>query len=40
MLANGYKTKSKDFIDVVWAALGQMEGVENTKGKGWRLKER
>ena len=39
VLATGYKTKSKDFTSVVWTALGQMEGVENIKGKGWRLKK-
>jgi hypothetical protein len=39
VLATGYKTKSKDFIDVVWTALGQLEGVENVKGQGWRLKK-
>jgi hypothetical protein len=39
VLATGYKTQSKDFTDVVWTALGQLEGVENVKGQGWRLKQ-
>ncbi len=40
VLATGYKTKSKDFTNVVGSALGQLEGVENVKGQGWRLKKR
>jgi hypothetical protein len=39
VLATGYKTKSKHFTDVVWTALGQLEGVENVKGQGWHLKK-
>jgi hypothetical protein len=39
VLATGYKTKSKKFTDVVWTALGQLKGVENVKGQGWRLKK-
>ncbi|HKI37653.1 MAG TPA: hypothetical protein VKA46_37715 [Gemmataceae bacterium] len=39
VLATGYQTKSKDFTDVVWTALGQLDNVENVKGKGWRLKK-
>jgi hypothetical protein len=39
VLATGYKTKSKTFTDVVWTALGQLEGVENVTGEGWRLKK-
>jgi hypothetical protein len=39
VLATGYQTRSKDFTDVVWTALGQLEGVENVKGQGWRLKK-
>lgn len=37
-LAAGYKTKSKNFTDVIWVALGKMGTVENVQGKGWRLK--
>jgi hypothetical protein len=39
VLATGYKTKSKNFSDVVWTALGQLKEVENVKGQGWRLKK-
>ena len=39
-LAAGYRTQSKDFTDVVWTALGQLDGVENVKGQGWRLRKR
>jgi hypothetical protein len=39
-LASGYTTKSKNFIDVIWVALGQMDNVENVPGKGWRLIKR
>jgi hypothetical protein len=39
VLATGYKTKSKNFTDVVWTALGQLKNVENVKGLGWRLKK-
>lgn len=37
-LAAGYQTKSKNLTDAVWNALGQMDGVENVPGKGYRLK--
>jgi hypothetical protein len=40
VLATGYKTKSKNFTDVVWTALGQMKEAENVKGQGWRFKKR
>jgi hypothetical protein len=39
-LAAGYRTKSRDFTDVVRTALGQMGNVENVKGQGWRLTRR
>jgi hypothetical protein len=39
VLATGYQTKSRDFTGVVWTSLGQLEGVENVKGEGWRLKK-
>jgi hypothetical protein len=38
VLASGYKTKSTNFLDVIWTGLGQMDNVENVPGKGWRLK--
>lgn len=39
VLASGYKTKSTKFKDAVWSMLGQMDNVEHTKGKGYRLKK-
>jgi hypothetical protein len=39
VLASGYKTKSKNFVDVLWVALGQMPNVENVPGQGYRLKK-
>lgn len=39
VLATGYQTSSKNFIDVVWTALGQLKVAENVKGQGWRLKK-
>jgi len=40
LLANGYRTKSKNFIDVMWVALGQMKNkVTNVPGKGYILKK-
>ena len=38
VLASGYRTKSKNFVDVMWVALGNMENVENVPGKGYILK--
>lgn len=37
-LAAGYKTESKDFLNVIWVALGKMD-VENVPGQGYRLKQ-
>jgi hypothetical protein len=37
-LAGGYQTKSKNFIDVMWVALGQMNNIRNVAGKGYVLK--
>jgi hypothetical protein len=37
-LAVGYPTESKDFIRVVWDALGKIPGVESLPGEGYRLK--
>jgi len=39
VLANGYQTKSKNFIDVVYVALGQMDNIANVAGKGYVLKK-
>jgi len=38
ILASGYQTKSKNFIDVMWVALGQMDNIANVAGKGYVLK--
>jgi hypothetical protein len=40
VLANGYRTKSKNFIDVVWVMLGNMDNVGNVPGQGYTLKQR
>jgi hypothetical protein len=40
VLAGGYQTKSQDFTNVVWVALGKMSNVQNLPGQGWRLKRR
>ena len=40
VLATGYQTSSKNFAKVVWLAVRELEGVENVKGQGWRLKKR
>jgi hypothetical protein len=37
-LQAGYKTKSKNFIDNVWTALGSMDNIVNIQGEGYRLK--
>jgi hypothetical protein len=37
-LAAGYPTKSRDFTNVVWVAVGKLDNVENVKGQGYRLK--
>jgi hypothetical protein len=39
-LAQGYTTTSKNFLDVIWVALGKMDNVDNIPGKGYRLKKR
>jgi len=38
VLASGYQTKSKNFVNVLWVALGQMNNVVNVSGKGYKLK--
>jgi hypothetical protein len=40
VLAKGYSTTSKKFLDVIWNTLGQMDNVVNVRGKGYRLKKR
>jgi hypothetical protein len=40
VLANGYRTKSKNFIDVVWVMLGNMDNVRNVPGQGYTLMQR
>jgi hypothetical protein len=39
-LATGYQTESKDFVNVVWVALGKLDEVENIPGQGYRMKKR
>jgi hypothetical protein len=39
-LATGYRTASKNFLGVVWTALGQNDNFENVPDKGWRLRQR
>ena len=39
-LAQGYSTKSTDFVNVVRVMLAMMDNVDNTHGKGYRLKKR
>jgi hypothetical protein len=38
VLASGYRTKSKDFREVMWVTLGKLKNVVNDPGVGWRLK--
>jgi hypothetical protein len=38
--AQGYSTKSTDFVNVVRLMLAMMDNVEHTPGKGYRLKKR
>jgi hypothetical protein len=40
VLQGGYKTESKQFVNVVWDALGKIKEVENVRGQGYRLKKR
>jgi hypothetical protein len=37
--ASGYKTKSRDFTNVVWVAVSKLNNVENIPGEGYRLKK-
>jgi hypothetical protein len=38
VLASGYQTKSKDFKNVIWVGIGNLDNVENIRGKGYRLR--
>ena len=38
VLAKGYVTQNKCFVEVVWVMLGKMDNVQNVPGKGYRLK--
>jgi hypothetical protein len=38
VLASGYRSKSKDFKEVIWVTLGKLKNAENVPGVGWRLK--
>jgi hypothetical protein len=33
VLASGYQTKSKDFLNAIWVGVGKMDKVENVPGK-------
>jgi hypothetical protein len=37
-LASGYKTKSKNFMDVMWVVLGTMDNIKKVPGEGYALK--
>ncbi len=37
VLATGYQTRSKDFINVIWVAVSKLDDVENIAGRGYRL---
>jgi hypothetical protein len=39
VLATGYHTDSKDFLNVIWVGLGKMPNVERLPGKGYRIKK-
>jgi hypothetical protein len=39
VLASGYRTKSKNFMEVIWVSLGKLKNIENVPGIGWRLKQ-
>src|SRR5262249_14704008 len=34
-LAGGYKTKSKNFMDIMWVVLGQMKNLKRVPGEGY-----
>jgi hypothetical protein len=39
VLATGYQTKSKDFKNVIWVGIGNIDNVELVPGKGYRLRK-
>jgi hypothetical protein len=39
VLASGYKSDSKNFMDAIWSMIGQMDNIERLEGKGYRLKK-
>jgi len=39
VLASGYQTKSRRFINVIWSRLGRMRNVEIVPDRGFRLRE-
>jgi hypothetical protein len=38
VLASGYQTKSKNFMEVMWVALSQMTNFKKVPDKGYVLK--
>jgi hypothetical protein len=40
VLATGYQTKSQDFKNVIWVAIGNLPNVERIPDQGYRLKNR
>jgi len=38
-LAQDYKTKSKNFLDVIYVTLGKMDNIDKIPGKGYCLKK-
>ena len=39
VIASGYKSESKNFVNVIWSSLGKLPSVERVAGKGYRLKK-
>jgi len=39
VIENGYESKSKDFVNVIYSSLGKLPNVERVPGKGYRLKK-
>jgi hypothetical protein len=39
VIASGYKSDSKNFVNVIWSSLGKLPSVERVAGKGYRLKK-
>ena len=40
VLETGYRTTSKNFVNNIYAMLGQMDNVEHVEGQGYRLKRK